>query len=761
VTSERVGIGVSATRVDAEEKVTGRARFTGDLVVPGMLHGKILRSPVPHARIERIDASRAESLPGVTAVLTGRDILDLPNPLYGHAIRDRPILAVDVVRFVGEPVAAVAAEDVATALEALDLIEVEYADLPLVDTLDKALAPDAPRLHDVDSLQLGLFHGLGGFRPYDNVCYYHTIRQADEGLEAAFERAEIVVEDDYTFPAVYQYAMEPHTVVAAWGRDSITVWASCQHPYLVRAELADLFELAASRVRVIVSYLGGGFGSKSYTKLEPLTVALARKAGHPVRIALSVEEAMVTTRRHNMKCRMRTAATAEGRLVARQVRLWLDTGAYADNGPRVVATAADAAPGPYRWEHVAVDAWGVYTNRPPAGSYRAFGATHLQWIGESQVDEVARRAALDALTIRERNLLRPGQPVRPGGKPLDADLVGDVRKLAEALDWTAPKPPGVGRGISVGLLAAGAHPVSSAILRLEADGRATLLVSSTEMGQGVRTVLGQLVAQELALPLDRIHVPGADTWMTPYDRSTGASRSTTLAGTAVQRAALDVREQLLHLAAQIWGVEPDQIGLRQAAVWWGDESMSYPELFRRHFGLSGGELVGRGRVQPEGSEGSYAAGPYFWEVCVGGVELEVDRETGRVHVRRLVSVADVGQAVNPQLIKAQEMGATLQGLGNALFEEMIFSDGQLLNGTLLDYHVPTTEDMPQAFTSVLAENEDGPGPYGLKGVGEGALAAVPAAIANALADLGIHMTEMPFTPERVWRAMQAAPPRAP
>ena len=760
MTEQTVGVGANATRVDAEEKVNGKARFTGDLVLPGMLHGKVLRSPLPHARITRIDTAQAEALTGVVAVFTGQDIQDLSSPRYGHAIKDRPIVAVDVVRFAGEPVAAVAAVDGATADEALGLIEVEYSDLPLVDTLDKALADGAPRLHEVESLELGLFHGLGGFQPYDNICYYHKIRQADDGLEAAFERAAIVVQGEYTFPAVYQYAMETHTVIAAWEGKSLNVWASCQHPYLVRAELADLFDLRTSQVRVIVPYLGGGFGSKSYTKMEPITAALARKAGHPVRIANRVDESMVTTRRHNMKCRMRTGATAEGRLVAREVMFWLDTGAYADNGPRVVATAADAAPGPYRWEHVWVDGWGVYTNRPPAGSYRAFGAAHLQWIGESQVDEVARRAGLDRLVIREQNLLRPGEQVRPGGKPLDADLVSDVRKLAAALDWGSPKPPGVGRGVSVGLLAAGAHPVSSAVVRLEADGTAALLVSSTEMGQGVRTVLSQLVSQEIALPIDRIRVPGGDTWMTPYDRSTGASRSTTIAGMAAHRAALDVRDQLLDMAGQVWNVSPNHLSLREAAVWKGEESLPYPELFKRYFGLAGGEVVGAGRVQPELGEGSYAAGPYFWEVCLGGAEVEVDADTGRVHVRRLVSVADVGQAVNPRLIEAQEMGATLQGLGNALFEEMIFSDGQLLNGTLLDYHIPTTEDMPDAFDSVLAENEDGPGPYGLKGVGEGALAAVPAAIANALADLGIHLTEMPFTPERVWRAMQRDPMNA-
>jgi CO/xanthine dehydrogenase Mo-binding subunit len=751
--SRTTTLGSNVPRVDGREKVTGEAQFAGDLVVPGMLHGKVLRSHLPHARIVRIDRSAAEKLPGVVAVLTGEDILDI-NYRYGHAIKDRPIIAVERVRFVGEPVAAVAAVDAHTAHEALSLIQVEYEELPAAPTLATAMAQDAPQLHDLAALQVGLFHGLGEFKVGPgNVCYHHRFGRGD--TEQIFAGADIVVEGEYTFPAVYQYAMEPHTVIAHYRPNQITVWASCQHPFLVRAELADLYGLPISNVRIIVPYVGGGFGSKSYTKMEPLTVALARKAGRPVRIANRVDEAMVTTRRHNMKCRLRTAATAAGKLLAREVQIWLDTGAYADNGPRVVATAADAAPGPYRWQAVQVDAWGLYTNTPPAGSYRAFGATHLSWIGESQVDEIARRAGIDRVAIRVDNLLRPGEAVRPGGKPLDADLVADIQTIARHLEWDTPKPPECGRGLGVSLLAAGAHPVSAAMVRLEADGTAVVLASSTEMGQGVRTVFSQLVAQELALPVAAIKVLGGDTAVTPYDRSTGASRSTTLGGTAVQRAAVDVRRQLLEAAAAVWDVPAAAVRLAGGKVWHGDRCLSYPELFLQYFGLAGGEIMGQGRVQPEAGKGSYAEGPVFWEVCIGGAEITLDRETGRIRVRKLVSVADVGQALNPRLVEGQEMGGAIQGLGNALFEEMLFDNGQLLNSTLLDYHIPSLADLPDRFISSLAENEDGPGPYGAKGVGEGALAGVPAAIVNALADLGVTVYELPLTPERVWRALQA------
>ena len=313
--------------------------------------------------------------------------------------------------------------------------------------------------------------------------------------------------------------------------------------------------------------------------MEPLTVALARKAGRPVRIQNRVAESMVTTRRHNMHCRMRTAATKDGRLLARDVVALFDTGAYADNGPRVVATGGDAAPGPYRWTAYRVDASCVYTNLAPSGSYRAFGATHMQWIGESQVDEVARRCGLDPLEVRRQNLCLPGEEIRAGGKPLDADLVGDVEKVAAAVGWDEPKPPLVGRGVSVGLLAAGAHPVSSAICRLEADGRVVVLVGTTEMGQGPRTAFAQIAAEELRMDPDLVTVRGADTRFTPYDRSTGASRSTTIAGLAVQRAATDIRAQLERIAGTA-DIDADD----------------YLALMRKHFGFAGGELIGRGEV---------------------------------------------------------------------------------------------------------------------------------------------------------------------
>ncbi len=743
-------VGRSMRRVDAAEKLRGEARFVGDMQVPGMLHGKVLRSPAPHARIVSVDVSAALAMPGVVAVLTGGDLLDI-DPYWGHAIQDRPIVAIDRVRFAGEPVAAVAAEDEATAEAAVAAIEVVYDELPIVGTIEEALAPDAPLVHD-GPLRPGLFHGLGTLPERDgNVCYRYGFERGE--VDGLFADAAIVVEGDYEFPGVYQYAMETHSVIAQWDADGVTMWATCQHPFLVRAEIAALFELPLGRVRIVVPYLGGGFGSKSYTKMEPITVALARKAGRPVRIVNRVSESMVTTRRHGARIRMRTAADAHGRLLARDTTISFDTGAYADNGPRVTATGGDAAPGPYRWSGVRVDALCVYTNTAPSGSYRAFGASHVQWVGEMQVDEVARRAGIDAVEVRRRNLLRPGEQVRPGGKPLDADLVGDIEKVAAALGWDDPRDPDIGRGLSVGLLAAGAHPVSSAVVRLEADGEAIVLVGSTEMGQGQRTAFAQIAAEVLGMDAERVRCMGTDTRFTPYDRSTGASRSTTLAGLAVQRAAQEVRDDLLAIAGRIWPGREADVVLAEGAAWCGDERRSFPELIARRFGLSGGQLIGEGGVHPEGT-GSYAEGPVFWEVCIGAAEVRLDRATGALKVTRTATVADVGRAINPQLVERQDEGATMQGIGNALFEEMVFEQGLLTNDDLLEYRIPSTQDLPERSTCVIVENGDGPGPFGAKGCGEGAFAGIIAALATAVADAGVPMHALPLTPERVWRRIQ-------
>ncbi len=750
---ESGAVGVNHDRIDGPSKISGKAQYVGDLNVPGMLYGKVFRSQIAHGRITRLDVSIAEAMDGVVAVLVGSDLTDI-DPFYGHAIRDRPIVALDRVRFVGEPIAAVAAKTMAQAEAAAKSIIVEFEVLPVAADLDTALAADAPIIHD-GKTAAGFAHGLGNLPDRDgNICYSYSLNTGDLGSVTSADN--IVVDHEYIFPAVYQYSMETHAVIAEHTGTEIRLWANCQHPFLVQSEIATLFNLPISSVRINVPYLGGGFGSKSYTKMEPIAAALARKAMRPVRIVNEVSESMVTTRRHNMKCRMVTTAKSDGELVSRDVQIWLDTGAYADNGPRVTATAGDAATGPYRWQATQVRAHCVYTNTAPSGSYRAFGATHLQWVGESQVDEIARRAGLDPLEMRRRNLLRRGEVVRVNGKPLDADLIGDIEKVAASLGWGEERKQNRGKGISVGLLAAGAHPVSMASVRMDATAGVSVLVGSTEMGQGTRTVMAQIAAQVLTVPMSTVSVPEADTRFTPYDRSTGASRSTTVAGKAVERAALAVLALLLETAGQIFGVaDVSNLDVVDGSITDGKLSKTFSQIIKKRFGFVGGELIGHGEVKPEGGSGSYEEGPVFWEVCIAGAEVEVDKNTGVIKIIRTSSVADVGQAINPAQVERQDEGATLQGIGNALFEEILYSsEGDLLNDSLLDYRIPTILDMPETMNCIIVENGDGPGPFGSKGCGEGALAAIPAAIVNALGDIGIEMYELPLTPERVWKRIQ-------
>lgn len=746
-------IGSAAVRVDGAAKVRGEAAYAGDLRFVGMLHAAIVRSSVTHGRIVSIDVGAALAEPGVVTVLTGEDLLDF-DPYFGHAVRDQPILAIDRVRFAGEPVAAVCALTKAIAEAAAELIEVEIDELPYVGTVEAAIAPDAPLVHDGPP-RPGSYLGLTGLGDgTSNVVFHQEIAWGD--VEAACSAADIVVEGTYRFPAVYQYAMETHSVVADWTANGLTVWAAAQHPFLLRAQLAQLFDLQLADVRVVVPFIGGGFGSKSYTHTEPLAAMLSRKAGRPVRLVIDVSGSMLTSRRHDMVCRMRTAATGDGTLLARDATFHMNTGAYADNGPRVTFTAIEAACSPYRWRALRCDGSTVYTNTSPAGSYRGFGAAHVQWIGELQVDEVARRVGVDRVALRLRNLEPRGGPVRPDARPLDADLLGDVERVAKAIGWDEPLGAGEGIGVALGLMPGGARPVSSAEVRCDADGGVTVRVGTTEMGQGARTVMAQIAAEQLGVAADRIRVDQPDTATTPYDSTTGASRSTTVAGKAVELAAADVAARLLAIAAEWWSVPAVEVVLADGWAGHGSRRATFAELVQRGFGFSGGELIGRGDVRstPDGLL------PVFWEVCLAAAIVAVDRDTGEVRVRRIATVADVGRAINPQLVEIQDEGATLQGIGVALHEELEWADGMLVNDSLLDYHVPTTENLPDEMICVLVENGDGPGPAGAKGVGEGAHAGAIAAIACAIADAGVPLDELPATPERVWRWLAPAPVEA-
>jgi len=743
-------IGISVPRVDGVEKVTGAAKFTGDLAIAGMLEAKVLRSSLPHAVIESIDITKALSVPGVVAILTRDDLTDI-DPYYGNCLRDRAVVAIDKVRFVGEPIAVVAAESGLEAEQALSLIDVRYRELPCVPDIDAALAEGAPLLHEQQS-GAGEFHEVAGVGESfgANICHRERFVKGDP--DKAFAGAEEIVEETFTFPMIYQYAMEPHSAIARVSAGVVTLWSSSAHPFLVRSEIAHMFGLPHAKVEVNVPFVGGAYGSKSYFKIEPLAVAIARKTGgRAVRIVQSVEEAMLTTRRHSARIRIKTGIKRDGTLVARAAEVLMDTGAYADNGPRVAKRAISRMIGPYKLAHCKVDVLAVYTNTVPAGSMRSIGGPQTIWALESHMDSIAARLQMDPLEYRRLQLLDRGQVLKPGATPMDADLRAGLQAAAAPLQSNSRRPGGI--GLAIGVSDSEAMPVSVALLRLLADGSAVLLAGTTEVGQGARTILCQIVAQELSIPVAKVTMRETETRTTPFDRSTGASRSTTVMGSAVKAAALDLRRQLIEAAVEILRVNASTITLSNGQAVSGDKQMTYGQVVSAFFGMPGGELIGRGYMRPDGTLGKSL--PLFWETGMGSAEIAVDEETGAIRVEKYVTVADVGKALNPLQAEGQDEGAAIQGLGNTLFEALEYENGQPLNASLVDYRVPRFTDLPALFTSALVENSDGPGPYGAKGMGESGIVSVAPAIGNALFNAtGVRIRDLPLTPERVWRALR-------
>ena len=745
-------VGRSIRRAEGVEKVTGKARFTADLEFPGLLEGRVLRSPFPHALIESIDVSGAEALPGVHGVLTRESVKDI-DPYYGHCLRDRPLVATDRVRYVGEPVVAVAAESGEAAAAALALVRVRYRELPVAATVEAALAPDAPVLHDTNAL-VGEYHEMAAVEEEAprNVCHHERLEDGD--VAAGFAHADAVFEDTFEFPMICHYSLEPHTAVARFEGDEIALWTSSAHPFLIRAEIAQMFRVPMPNVRVTVPYVGGAFGGKSYFKIEPLAVALARTAGgRPVRLAQSASESMLTIRRHSARCRVKTGVRRDGTVVAREAELHLDTGAYADNGPRVAKRVATRIHGPYRIPHYRIDVYAVYTNTAPAGSMRSIGGPQSIFPLESHMDEIARGLEIDPLAFRLKNLLHSGELLKPGAKPMDADLHMDLRKLASMVDWDESQgPPAENLGIAVGVTDSEAMPVSTAILRLLSDGSVVLMAGSTEVGQGARTVLSQVAAEGLHLSPDRIVMRATNTDVTPFDRSTGASRSTTVMGMAVKFAAEDLAGQIRKAAAEAMGCDPGEVSLEDGFAEAGGQRMDYGAVVRAYFAMPGGEFIGRGYVRAGG--GIPNQFPVFWETGMGAAAVEVDEETGEVRVPHYASVADVGKAINHLQAEAQDEGAAMMGMGHTLCENLLYDGGQPLNPNLIDYKVPGFADMPRRFDVALTENQDGPGPWGAKGMGESGIVAVAPAVANAIArSTGVRIRELPLAPERVWRAL--------
>ncbi len=753
-------VGQSTTRSDARAKVTGEARYSVDHAVPDMLFGAVVRSTRAHATIESIDKSAALAIDGVTGVVTADDLSGL-FPRFGHLIADHPILAIDKVNYMGEPVALVVGESLHDAYDGADAVDVRYRDLTVMADVESALAPGAEPIHASSYPQGDASFEEAITEPRDdNVAHEETVAWGD--VEAALAQAAVVVETTVKYPKLYAYAMEPYNALATVNEEGVDVITTAQHPFMVRDDLARIFSLPLSKVRVRSPLLGGGYGSKSYTKVEPLASVGSWYTGRPVKVALSAEESIYTTRADSATVSVRSGFDGDGLIMARDFDIVMDTGAYTDNGTLVLAKAVNRCFGPYRIPNLRAYGKAVFTNTVASSSYRGFGAPQGNLAGELNMDQAAERLGIDALELRKQNLHTPGGIILPGKRGLDADLPADLDIISKLLSWDGgprsetENPPMVGTGFGVAASDAGAFPVSTAQVRVLIDGSVLVMTGSTEMGQGSKTVLAQIAAHELGVDLDKVHVVQSDTGSTPYERTTGASRTTVLVGLAVMRACRDALTKLEEMAAETFEVPSTEVKSADGVVIApGTGEWPYAEVLKSWFGARSGEVTGVGLVRPAGD---LSVLPPFWEVGTVGVTVSVDPDTGHVNLDHLATVGDVGFAINPALVEGQDLGAATQGLGAALFEELIYDGGQLENPNLVEYRVPHAHDMADRIDTVVVERGEGIGPYGAKGAGEGTLNPVGGAVASAVGRaVGRWPTELPLTAERVWRLMRDDP----
>lgn len=767
-------IGQSIGMLDGDDRVTGKVNYILNFEVSGMLVGRILRSPFAHARVVAIDGSRAEQLPGVRAVLTRADFASHTQlkGVYGRVFRDQTVVAKEKVRFVGEPVAALAAEDEYTADEALSLIKVEYEELPAVFDEEEALKPGSSLVHDPRPQQDPAFSSLiGNLSDGGNICSHFKLRHGD--VERGFAEADFVFEDTFRSPAVQHVPLEPHVTVAHYANGKLTIWTSTQMPHAIRAQMADLFNLPLTRVRVITHTLGGGFGSKGSLRLEPITSFLAMKAARPVKITLRREEEFVTVTKHPATIHLKTGVTKDGILVARQVVALFNTGAYTDIGPVVARNAGSAMSGPYRTKHVKIDSYTVWTNVVPAGALRGFGVPQAVWAYESQMDMIAERLGLDPVEFRRKNILHDGDHYATGEKLEGIHFEELLRHAAASVNWApeeaywrkksltssavaSQKKVRRGKAVTLVIKATITPSTSTAALKLNEDGSLNVLTSSVELGQGAKTVLAQIAADAAQVPLEKVLVSEPDTDLTPYDQQTSSSRTTFSMGSAIVVAAKDLTRKLMDLAGEFLEVSMDDLRVREGKVevrGVPERSLGYAEILRR---ARRGNLIGEGAFTTEGGldlETGQGIGSVHWHQAAAACEVEVDTETGKVTVLKFHPSVFAGRVVNPRLCELQTEGSTFFGLGQALFEEMMYDDnGQVVNKNLGDYMIPSFEDCPRELNVTLLEHE---GAGEIHGIGETSLPPVMPAIANAIYNaVGVRIKDLPIMPEKILRGLK-------
>jgi CO/xanthine dehydrogenase Mo-binding subunit len=747
--------------IDAYERVTGRIPYTINVELPGMAIAKTLRSTVPHARITRLDVSRARQVPGVYAVLTGADLLERSDiyPYFGPVFRDRPILAIGKVRYVGEPVVGVAAVDADSAQEALDLVDVEYDEMPAVFGIDDALAPGAPLVHE-EPPKAGhtfadiILHG----HPGTNICNQFKLRKGD--IERGLTEADEVFEDTFYSPPLQQVPLETHCCVAQVTDGRVTVWATSQIPHMLRGNLAEVFKLPTSRVRVIVSTLGGAYGAKCYPAIEPIAAVLALIAKRPVKLHLTRDEEFVTVTKHGGRITLTTGVTKDGRIVARKSLCHFNTGAYADIGPRLIKNGGYGTAGPHNIPNVWVDSFAIYTNIPPAGAFRGYGINQAAWAYESQMDVIAERLGLDPYEFRMKNLLTDGQTFATGEPVEDCHFRELLTMVAKGIGWNATnnrsqKGPIVrGKGLSCTIKSTVTPSTSIAVVNLNDTGSLNVLTSSVEMGQGQKTAHAILAAERLGIPLEKVVVVSPDTDVTPYDQQSSSSRTTYAGGAAVQLAVDDVRAQLVRIGAGLLGVAEDAVEIVEGWVRTKaapHRGLEFGEVVRKS---RSGNLVGRGTFQTKGQldpETGQGVASAHWNQAAAAAEVEVDLETGKVRLLRYHGASYPGRVVNRVQAELQLEGNVGFGVSQALFEEMVFDNGQLQNATLADYMLTSTLDMPPELVVHILEN---PERDDIHGIGETSLPPVMAAIGNAVFHAtGVRVKDLPITPEKVLRGL--------
>lgn len=771
-------VGVSVPRVDGVKKVTGAAKYVGDMKWPRMLYAKCVKSPYAHAKILSIDVSAAKAMKGVHDVITG----DYYTKRGGLYLEDKNFLAVNTVKFYGEPVVAIAAETPEIAEAACDLVKVEYEPLPVINNPMEGMAKDAILIHP----ELHTYKVVPIFHPqaHTNISHHHIIRKGD--ADAAFKYAEehpdeyYITEHEYHVPHVQHTPIENHVAVAQYEPDGkCTVWASCQSPYAVRQALSASFDIPLNKMRIISPYVGGGFGAKAGTTIEGIIIPLAMHCkGRPVMMEYTREEEFVNSYvRQGLYTKIKTAVRkSDGKFLAVQNNFYWDGGAYTEYGVNIVKASGFASTGPYEFDNVKTDAYCVYTNNPVGGPYRGFGMCEIHFGIEQNIDEVAKEIGMDPIEIRRVNGLAPGKSTGTGEIMKSCGFLEALDQVAEAIQYDKPCDPPSGphkvrgKGIAGGWKSPSqpTNAGSAAIIRMNEDGTFFLMTSGHDIGQGSDTALTQIAAEVLCCDPSKFTIRTGDTDHTPYEWQTVASRITYCAGNAIKLAAEDLKEKLLDLAQIKLGYIKRELYLEDGWIINRNHPESRMPMSDLALGLAfedgsgyGGPAIGVGtftlpnNINYDPATGYSPKPAAFWTTAAAGAEVEIDTETGVIEVKKMVESCDPGHIVNPELYRAQVEGGMMQALGTVLYEELLLKDGKVLNKSFVDYKIPTIDNTPETFVAMGVEHPEETGPFGARGIGEPAMVPGAPAIANAIYNAtGCRFTEMPITPERMLKALQ-------